>query len=94
MLSEKWEVATKLTKAATDIKVIRMYKKGHLVPTCPNERLSVKNDKKNVKLKIFCLIMEREIQTKYEQKKKIKIFSILNWNWNSKSKINAINTVK
>ena len=50
MLLEKWEVVTKLTKAITNIKVIRMHKKGYLIPTCPNGRLSVKYGKKNLKV--------------------------------------------
>ena len=50
MLLEKWEVATKLTKAITNIKVIRMHKIWYLIPTCPNGRLPVKYGKKNLKV--------------------------------------------
>ena len=49
MLLEKWEVATKLTKAITNIKVIRIHKIWYLIPTCPNGRLSVIYGKKNLK---------------------------------------------
>ena len=62
-----------LWKVQADIKLIKTCKSERLIPTFANVKLEVKIGKHKLKSKIARLIMETELQSEHDQKKKIKI---------------------
>ena len=60
-----------MLKVQADIKFIKTCKSERLIPTFPNVKLAIKNAKHKLKLKIARLIMETELPSKHNQKKKI-----------------------
>lgn len=63
------EKLTKLTKITPNIKFMRTCQKEYLVPTFAN---TIRHRSKKLKAKISRFILETELQSKYEQKKKIR----------------------
>ena len=62
---------TKLAKITADTKFMRTYKEEYSVPTSANAKLAIRHGNKKLKTEIS-LIMESELQNKYEEKKKIR----------------------
>ena len=65
------KLQSQLLKVRADIKFIKTCKSERLIPTFANVKLAIKNAKHKLKSKIARLIMETELQSKHNQKRKI-----------------------
>ena len=63
---------TKYQKVILDLKFIKTCKKEELIPTFANVRLSLKHGSAKLKKRIIRIIMESEMQVKYQERKKLK----------------------
>ena len=66
-----------MLKVQADIKFIKTCKSERLIRTFANFKLAIKNAKHKLKSKIARLILETELQSKHNQKKKIMNYVVL-----------------
>ena len=63
---------TKYMKVTTDMKFIKFCKVEKIIPTFAKVNFSIRSGSRKLKLRIARLLMEREIQSKHLEKKKLK----------------------
>ena len=63
---------TKCMKVTTGMKFIKFCKVEKIIPTFAEVNFSMRSDSRKLKLRIATLLMEREIQSKHLEKKKLK----------------------
>ena len=63
---------TKYMKVTTDMKFIKFCKVEKIIPTFAKVNFSIISGSRKLKLRISRLLMEREIQSKHLEKKKLK----------------------
>ena len=66
------KLKTKFEKVTSDIKSIKICKRGGLIPTFANVRLSIKQQNHKLKRCVSRIFMENELQTKHREKHNLK----------------------